>query len=68
MTKIIKVVHECLKFKKSSIISFDLKITQGEKGGIRLRFQKRQLSFQEVMLVSQVAQPPIQSELSLRSV
>lgn len=54
MTKIMKVVYEYLKFRKSSIISFDLKITQGEKGGLRLRFQKRKLRFQEAKLCSQV--------------
>lgn len=31
MTKIIKAVHECLKFKKSGIISFDLKLSQSRK-------------------------------------
>lgn len=31
MTKIIKAVHKCLQFRKSGIISFDLKVFQAKK-------------------------------------
>lgn len=48
MAKITKAVHECLRFRKSSLISFDLKMTQRDEGGVRPRLQKKRLIFQEV--------------------
>lgn len=43
MAKIIKEVHECLKFRKSSIPSIDLDITQCDEDGNWPKLQKRRL-------------------------